>query len=266
MIERWILDLIVWSELLALSQLVMLQRRTGRVVLGIVRQQQGVSRYIRQGDASHFCTQTVPAQKHPASSHLSLTHLLWRELHLSSLCGNDVVVDATCGNGYDSLELARLLQFGIGTGTKHLYCIDVQAKAIAATAARLTAELGERLVSDHVSFKEQSHETFPAEIEEQSVALLVYNLGYLPGSSDDGTARVVSSANTTFRSLHNAFPLLRPGGLLTVMAYRGHDGGEEEAAMCEEVLSGLSKAHWRVFAHRPLNAHKGPVLFTAYRR
>lgn len=229
-----------------------------RIWLGVIRQQH-IGR--AENDAQRFCTQIK--RSHPASSHLKLTHLLWREL-LPGLHNNDVFIDATSGNGFDSLELVRLLQ--CSTGAKRLFCIDVQAKAIAATTARLVAEFGDRLVREHVTFVEQSHETFPGSIEEGSVALLVYNLGYLPGSSGDGDARVISSASTTRRSLQNAFPLLRPGGLLTVTSYRGHEGGEEETAACEELLSKLSKSQWRVFSHRPLNADKGPVLFTAYRR
>ena len=77
--------------------------------------------------------------------------------------------------------------------------------------------------------------------------------------------RVVSNAASTVRSLRAALPLVRIGGLITIVAYRGHQGGEEETNAITELVTDLPIAQWRVFSHVPLNTTTGPVLFSIYR-
>ena len=173
------------------------------------------------------------------------------------------MIDATCGNGFDSAVLAG---FCVGQADSQLLCIDLQAKAIAATRQRLLSTFGKEKVESQIRFCQQSHETFPSDIQENSVDLVTYNLGFLPGSIGDGMDRVVSDAKTTVRSLHAALPLVRIGGLITVVAYRGHKGGEEETTAIAELVTRLPIAQWRVFAHIPLNATTGPVLFSVYKQ
>jgi hypothetical protein len=65
--------------------------------------------------------------------------------------------------------------------------------------------------------------------------LIMFNLGYLPGS--DKT--IITQANTTLIALNKAIVLLAPNGLLTITAYPGHSGGEEETEQvklwCEQL-------------------------------
>ena len=174
-----------------------------------------------------------------------------------------MVIDATCGNGFDSQVLAGICLQG---DSSKLFCIDMQSKAIETSRQRLLSTFGADKVQNQIRFCQQSHETFPLDIDESSVDLLVYNLGYLPGTVSDGTNRVVSNATTTVLSLHAALPLMRIGGLITIMAYRGHKAGEEETNAVAELITRLPVSQWRVFAHIPLNATTGPVLFSLYRQ
>jgi hypothetical protein len=79
-------------------------------------------------------------------------------------------------------------------------------------------------------------EVLPPEIFGQVVAV-TFNLGYLPG----GDKSVVTQTTTTRMALRLSMDLLRPGGLLVVVAYRGHPGGPEECDAVREELSSLTE-------------------------
>jgi hypothetical protein len=76
----------------------------------------------------------------------------------------------------------------------------------------------------------------PSEIMGQ-VAAITFNLGYLPG----GDKSVVTQTTTTRMALRLSMDLLRPGGILVVVAYRGHTGGPEECEGVQEELLKITK-------------------------
>ncbi len=146
------------------------------------------------------------------SWHLDAAHTLWQNL----LQENDTVIDATAGNGHDTLVLSRLIK----TGT--LYAIDIQSDALKKTKERIEQE---NPGYEQVIYIHGSHATFP-EIQPHSVRLIVYNLGYLPG----GDKSLTTQTSSTLTSLQNALTLLMPGGALSLMLYPGHEEGEREAS------------------------------------
>lgn len=166
-------------------------------------------------------------------------------------------LDATVGNGQDTLFLAR--QVG---ATGQVYGFDVQAAALASTAARLAAAgLAER-----VRLFQAGHETLadclPAKARGRLGAVM-FNLGYLPGSDKQCITRVPS----TLPALGQAAEWLAPGGLLTVLAYRGHAGGREEAAAVAHWLRTLDPRVFRL-QHRGVTdaGDRGPELWLLHRR
>ena len=66
-------------------------------------------------------------------------------------------------------------------------------------------------------------------------AVVMYNLGFLPGSDK----QVVTRTETTLLSLAAAVEALAPGGLLSVHAYGGHPGGLEELQAVDVWFRGL---------------------------
>jgi len=56
------------------------------------------------------------------------------------------------------------------------------------------------------------------------VAAVMFNLGYLPG----GDHRIKTRAQTTVKALKASIAILSPGGIVTIVIYSGHEGGEEE--------------------------------------
>ncbi|SEO49435.1 class I SAM-dependent methyltransferase [Aquisalimonas asiatica] len=140
-----------------------------------------------------------------------------------------VAVDATAGNGHDTVFLAG----GVGDRGQ-VYALDIQDDALANTRRRL--EQGGlvarvRLIrGDHASLLDcVGHEN------QGRVAAITFNLGYLPG----GDRSRVTSAATTIPALRQATTLLAPGGRMTILAYVGHAGGRLEASAVEEWANAL---------------------------
>jgi hypothetical protein len=162
----------------------------------------------------------------------------------------DVAIDATCGNGKDSLVLAGFL-----SRKKHtsLLCIDIQEIAVRNTEKLLQKEASEFL--PFVTFETRSHETFPKDLK-GSVKLVIYNLGYLPGSDKTLTTKVSS----TLTSVTNAMNILAPGGVINITCYPGHPEGALEEAALTEFLSTLDPALWSVTGVRFHNRKASPSV------
>jgi len=141
-----------------------------------------------------------------------LAHFLMRQ----SLKPGDWVIDATVGNGHDTLILAEL----VGSSGR-VIGFDVQEAALAAAAKRVESMPQVKLV--HAGH-ENLTEHLPAD-KHQSLAAGMFNLGYLPGAPKE----IMTRAETTLSALRQALTHLKVHGLVTLILYRGHPGGEEEA-------------------------------------
>ncbi|MCW1923065.1 methyltransferase domain-containing protein [Luteolibacter arcticus] len=135
----------------------------------------------------------------------------------SVLREGDVAIDATAGNGHDTVFLA-----GLVGPTGKVIAFDVQEQAIASTRERLAAEgLLERVELVHAS-----HAAMHAYAGPASVTAAMFNLGYLPG----GDHELITRTEETLQGLEAAVGVLKPGGLLTIVCYPGHAGGDDESA------------------------------------
>lgn len=137
----------------------------------------------------------------------------------------DLVVDATAGNGHDTLFLAELV------GEKgRVLAFDVQQAAIRSTRERLVGAGAE----PWVELLEESHGMLLERAGRRTVAAVMFNLGYLPG----GDHELVTEVGETCKAVVQALFVLKSGGVMTIVCYTGHPGGEEEAA---SVVMGLEK-------------------------
>lgn len=154
-----------------------------------------------------------------------LTHLA-HDLLRPIIRPGDQVVDATVGNGHDTGFLAEC----VGESGRVLG-LDVQESAIRVTRSRLDqAGLGGR-----VELIQAGHERLEHLLPETMWGRLraaMFNLGYLPG----GDHNLITRPETTLTALSVARSHLLPGGLISVMIYRGHAGGDEENRAIEEWL------------------------------
>lgn len=145
-----------------------------------------------------------------------MTHLA-HELIGASVSSGDTVVDATAGNGYDTLFLARLVG---KEGRVHAF--DVQQAALDSTTARLQ-KYGCSAVL-HLC----SHADMSEHVEEARAVM--FNLGYLPGADHEK----ITQKKSTLAAVEAGLSILLPGGVMTCICYPGHPGGLDEA---EAVLS-----------------------------
>lgn len=155
-----------------------------------------------------------------------LLHLLLKD----EITAGDFVIDATAGNGHDTVFLAR----AVGETGKVL-AIDVQAQAIESTAARLESE-GLR---DRVTLHLGCHSELAEIAGGDKSSAIIFNLGYLPG----GDHSVITRTEVTLKALAVAVEILKPGDVLAVVCYPGHDGGDEEAAAVEDFITSLPGRH-----------------------
>ena len=155
----------------------------------------------------------------------------------------DTVVDATMGNGHDTLILARLVG---DSGLVHAF--DVQQQAVESTRKLLSENGLLHRVQLHLCGHEHMVEQVAAPLR-----LVCFNLGWLPGSDK----RVRTLWPTTREALIGALRLLAPLGCATVCAYPGHKEGREELEALVAFLSQLAPQRYNVLHQRFLNAGPG---------
>ncbi|SEQ46747.1 hypothetical protein SAMN05421693_13412 [Ectothiorhodospira magna] len=164
------------------------------------------------------------------------------------LCPGDRVVDATAGNGHDTLFLARTV------GEQgHVWAFDIQSEALTATRERLAGEG----VAKRVTLVHDGHQHLRNHLPdtaEGKIKAVMFNLGYLPG----GDHALVTRPDTTLRALDAAMTLLAPDGIISLMIYRGHPGGWEEFEAIESWLA-RSRPETCLASHG-VGDHKTPVL------
>ena len=166
---------------------------------------------------------------------------IWQSLFLSKLTSVRLAVDATAGNGYDTLFLAAHTQPDC-----RIWALDIQAQALEKTKTRLT----EAHLENKVFFCRHSHAELLKVIPEPPDCI-VFNLGYLPG----GDHTMTTQAATTLPALGQALQLLRPGGWCSVMMYPGHEAGKIERELLLTWASSLERttasvSHWHMVNHQ----------------
>ena len=165
----------------------------------------------------------------------------------------DTVVDATMGNGHDTLTLCQL----VGENGK-VYAFDVQSQAVENTRARLQ-EAG---VLSRAELFCLGHEHILEKVK-GPIALSAFNLGWLPG----GDKSVTTHWETTKQAVEGALSLLKPLGVCVICAYPGHAEGNRERSELMELLAQLPPQQYNVLEHRFLNAGPGaPECFVIQRQ
>ncbi|MGO0061626.1 class I SAM-dependent methyltransferase [Brevibacillus fluminis] len=175
-----------------------------------------------------------------------------RRLITQRVQAGETVVDATMGNGNDTLFLAHVVG-----DTGKVIAYDIQPQALEKTKARLAHEG----MLQRADLRLQSHEEI-ASIGEL-VGAVMFNLGYLPG----GDKEVTTKAESTIRAIEAGLMALRPGGIMTIVVYWGHASGvvEKEAveAFCEQINQSVAL----VLRYQYVNQqNQAPFLFAIERR
>lgn len=166
---------------------------------------------------------------------LQMAHAFLEEV----VTDEDIVVDATMGNGHDTLFLAQL--------AKKVYAFDIQEQAIKQTTKRLV-----EAKVDNVELFLTGHENVGQYIKSTKAA--IFNLGYLP--SADKT--VITQPHTTIQALEKLCQRLVAGGRIAIMIYYGHAGGDVERDAVLDFVSQLSQQEFTVALYKTINQINQP--------
>ncbi len=187
--------------------------------------------------------------KYRFSPHLKIAHSYWQTF----LQRNDVVIDATCGNGQDTLFLASLLQL------KKIYGFDIQAQAIENTQKLLKKNLNKDILKNIFLFN-VSHIDFSKYIKEKA-NLIIYNLGYLPS----GNKAITTMTDITIKSIQSAFSILNKKGAICITCYPGHLEGLKEKNAILNFLKTLDNKTYNICHHQWINKQSAPSVIWIYK-
>lgn len=164
----------------------------------------------------------------------------------------EIVIDATMGNGNDTLFLAQL----VGEQGR-VIAYDIQPQALANTKERLE----QHGASQQAELHQCSHEKM-ADLQ-LKVGAIMFNLGYLPGADKE----ITTLASSTLRAIEAGLELLRKGGMMTIMIYWGHAAGEVEKGAVESFCQKLDQRRFLVLKYQYVNQqNQAPFLLAIERR
>ena len=143
----------------------------------------------------------------------------------------DFCIDATMGNGNDTLLLTQLC----GKSGKVL-AFDIQKQALETTKKKLTAAH----VPENYKLLLESHANMAEYANPDSVSCIVFNFGYLPG----GDHTLATRGETSIEALTQSLTLLKKGGMISLCIYSGGDSGFGER---DQILAWLKELDSRKY-------------------
>ncbi len=159
----------------------------------------------------------------------------------------DLCIDATAGNGNDTLLLCELVG---ETGT--VLAFDIQEEAIAHTKERLekagVAKRAQLYLESHVKMGEY--------VQKESVSCMVFNFGYLPG----GDHSLATKKETSVTAVKEGLTLLKKGGMMSLCIYSGGDSGFEERDALLEFVKNLDGKQYLVVVSSYYNRPNNPPI------
>ncbi|XP_050935280.1 uncharacterized protein LOC103496382 isoform X3 [Cucumis melo] len=171
----------------------------------------------------------------------------------------DTVVDATCGNGFDTLAMVKMV--ADESGSARVYAMDVQNEALESTSALLDESLSEKEFL--VLCRRNLLNSLPFATAEWRMSFQrIPLLGYLPG----GNKAITTKSETTLQALKAAHKILKPRGLISLVVYVGHPGGLEELETIENFSSDLAVENWICCKLQMLNRPLAPVPVFLFKR
>lgn len=158
-----------------------------------------------------------------------------------------ITVDATMGNGHDTDFLA--------CHSQTVYAFDIQKAALISTEQRL--QKTNRLNKVHLI--QDNHEFMLNHLPKSTTAdVFIFNLGYLPHSDE----AIITKTKSTLAALNSALKYLSPKGIISIMTYPGHEGGQSEMAAVINWLQSHAAQYPVTHIHSMQETQDSPHLFT----
>jgi 16S rRNA C1402 N4-methylase RsmH len=176
-----------------------------------------------------------------------------RKLMEKAVSPGDIVVDATLGNGHDTLFLAKLIG---ESGT--VYGFDIQESAVNHSRARLE----DNQLLESVTLFNKGHEHISDSIPENhhgKIKGAIFNLGYLPG----GDKSIVTTPVTTISAIQQLMEIMAPEGIIVLVIYHGHEEGAIERDALLQYVRQLDQKSAHVLQYQFINQQNNPPFIIA---
>lgn len=164
----------------------------------------------------------------------------------SYLPENGLYIDATMGNGHDTLFFCQLAR-----DKGHVYAFDIQQTALTHTR-KLLAE--NHIDGTRFSLLLDSHIHMENYLNPGSADAVLFNCGYLPG----GDHSLATRPETTIEAIEGGLRLLKPDGVMSLCLYSGGDTGFEEKTAVLQHLKTLDSKTYTVIVQEYHNRGNHP--------
>lgn len=172
------------------------------------------------------------------------SHVLLAE----TIKAGDTVIDATVGNGFDTLFLADL----VGP-TGQVIGFDIQEQALAVTSDKLATQG----LTEQVTLLLKGHEEVATVLaDDQLIQGAIFNLGYLPKADKS----IITQSETTLPAIETIMAHLSPGGRIVIVIYHGHPGGVAEKEAVLAFVEAIPQTHFNVLSYGFINQKNHPPL------
>lgn len=159
----------------------------------------------------------------------------------------DYCIDATAGNGNDTLLLCEL----VGDEGRVL-AFDIQEQAVVNTRKRLE----EANFSKRATVLLESHENMDRYAREGTVSCITFNFGYLPG----GDHTISTQKESSIHAISKGLKFLKKGGIMSLCIYSGGDSGFEERHAILEYVKTLDGKQYLVIVSEYYNRPNNPPI------
>lgn len=175
------------------------------------------------------------------------------DLLAQSIDEGEIAIDATCGNGNDTLALSNL----VGENGR-VFAFDIQKQAI-----HTTKQLLDHHRRTNVKLIHDSHANMTDYLKKtDQIGGAIFNLGYLPKS--DKT--VITKGDTTIAALEAILQQLKIDGITVLVVYHGHEGGQDEKTVLLQFVTQLNQKQFHVLRYGYINQKNNPPFVIAIKK
>jgi hypothetical protein len=168
----------------------------------------------------------------------------------------DIAVDATVGNGHDTLFLVEQV-----SPSGRVFGFDIQLAAIESTRAKVGSHCNVSQLQKSLTLIQASHADMSDKIPVHyhgNISAIMFNLGYLPG----GDKSIITRTDSTVTALNSASRILSSNGIITVLTYPGHQGGDQETDQVKNWCEQLDEDQFKIsIIYSSENKESAPKLF-----
>lgn len=167
------------------------------------------------------------------------------EYFITKIKPGDIAIDATAGNGNDTLKLCKAVAH-----SGKVYAFDIQPAAL--------KETENKLIENNISNAKlilDSHSNMDLYITEKASAI-IFNLGYLPG----GDHSICTHADTSIEAIKKSLELLTDDGFVSITVYYGKNSGTHEKDAVMAYLKGIDYKRYTVTVHDFYNRPNNPPI------